>query len=454
MRKKIPIIYTPSETIEWLKNEIKSFDFVHKPLEINNKRMMLLYIKTVADGQRLHDSLIKPFFELPSLGEVEAYLSSLPNQIEIESREHILLEITKGSVLIHINDSLFLFDFTLVNNDNVLESNIEPTIQGPQYAMSEAIMTNLNLIRQRYHQPSLTIEMLTIGKKTNQSLALIYDQDDVHQNVLEEVKKRIDSLDRDIIQSTSELLYLINNERFCLFPSMMMTERTDRIVYNIAGGKVILLLDGDSNAILAPAVFFDFMTSIEDSYHTYWVSRFAVILRYIGLFNCLVLPGLYVAVISYNPDVFRSELALSIAGSRVGVPYPSYVEVLFMLFVMELLTEASIRLPKAISATATTVGGLILGTAATEAALTSNVMIIIISAVAISTFVIPINEMSLAIRVFRYVILFFTTISGMAGLMLSFIGFIMYLTNKRSFGEPYLKFYFKGRKKEIKGSGT
>lgn len=454
MRKKIPIIYTASETIEWVKEKITSFDFVHKPLEINNKRIMLIYIKTVVDVQRLQQDIIKPFFELPSMGDVEAYLTSLPNQIDIESKEQILLELTKGSVLIHVNDSLLLFDLNLVSNDTILESNIEPTIQGPQLALSESLMTNLNLIRQRYHQPSLRIEMLTIGKKSNQSLAVIYDQNDVKQKVLKEIKKRIKSLDRDIIQSSSELLFMLNNKRFSLFPSMMMTERTDRMIYNLTGGKVLLLLDGDSKGIMAPAVFFDFMISSEDSYHTYWVSRFAVMLRYIGLFNCLTLPGLYVAVISYNPDVFRTELALSIAGSRIGVPYPSYVEVVFMLIIMELLTEASIRLPKAVSATATTVGGLILGTAVTEAALTSHVMIILISAVAISTFVIPINEMSLAIRVFRYVILFFSTISGMAGLMLSFIGFVMYLTNKRSFGEPYLKFYYKGRQEEIKGNET
>lgn len=452
MRNKIPILFTPAETIEWVKDEIKSFDFVHKPLEIKNKRIMLLYIKTVVDGQKLQDGIIRPFFELSSMEDVSAYLSSLPNQIEIESKEQILLELTKGSVLIHLNDSIFLFDFNMVSNDTVLESNIEPTIQGPQLALSESLMTNMNLIRQRYHQPSLTIEMVTIGKKSNQSLAVIYDRDNVNQEVLEKIRKRLKDIDSDIVQSSSELLFLINNKRFSLFPNMMMTERTDRIVYNLSGGKVVLMLDGDSNSIIAPAIFFDFMLSAEDSYHTYWVSRFSIMLRYIGLFNCLILPGLYVAVISYNPDVFRAELALSIAGSRIGVPYPSYIEVLFMLFVMELLTEASIRLPKAVSATATTVGGLILGTAATEAALTSNVMIILISAVAISTFVIPINEMSLAIRVFRYVILFFSTVSGMAGLMLSLIGFIMYLTNKRSLGEPYLKFYFEGRKEEIKGN--
>src|SRR5690606_19316393 len=177
------------------------------------------------------------------------------------------------------------------------------------------------------------------------------------------------------------------------------------------------------------------------NYHSFWISNFLRTLRYVGLLVCILLPGLYVAVTSDSPEILRVELALTIAGSRVGVPYPPYIEVLFMLFFMELLVEASIRLPKAMSSTPTTVGGLILGTAATEANLTSNIMIIIISAVAISTFVIPINEMSFAIRTVRLALIIFASIFGLAGVVLATIGFLMYLVNLNSYGEPYLRFY-------------
>lgn len=406
------------------------------------------------DGDQLQRGIIRPFFELPSMKDVEAYLTSLPNEQEKKSKEQILLELTKGSVVIVLNNTILLFDFKKVHTDTVLESKVEPTIQGPQYSLSQDLMTNINLIRQRYHQPSLVIEMCTIGKTVNQSLAIIYDKEEVKKEVLEKLKKKIKHIDMDLLQASAELVPLLNNKKRSLIPIMMITERTDRMAYNLASGKVLLMLDGDSNAIIAPAVFFDFMTAMEDAYHSFWVTRFTVILRYIGLIICLILPGLYVAFTSYTPDVFRTELAMSVAGSRIGVPYPSFVEILFMLIIMELLTEASIRLPKAISATATTVGGLILGTAATEAALTSTIMIIIISAVAISTFVIPINEMSFAIRVFRYAILLIATISGLTGLMLGFIGFVMYLSHKNSFGEPFFRMFFKGRKEEIKGNNT
>jgi spore germination protein len=132
---------------------------------------------------------------------------------------------------------------------------------------------------------------------------------------------------------------------------------------------------------------------------------------------------------------------LSIAASRIGVPYPSFVEVLIMLLFIELLTEASIRLPKAIGPTATTVGGLILGQAATEAGLVSNIMIIIVSAVAISNFVVPINTFSFSIRLMKYFILALSIIFGLVGIVIGFFMIIAYFVKLDSFGEPFLTLY-------------
>ncbi|MCJ8009972.1 spore germination protein [Lederbergia wuyishanensis] len=438
-----------SSTVPWIIEKLKpTFDFTHKPLQIDNKQIELLYIKTVVNGDKLYSTVIKPFFEMQSLKNIEAYFNSLPNQQEVQSKDQLLVELTKGSVLIVIKDNILLFDFKQVHLDVPLPTNVEPTIQGPQYALSEDLITNINMIRQRYHQPSLRVEMYSVGKKVHQSVAIIYDEAIVKKDALKEIKSKIKDIEKDLVLASADLIRCLNSKKRSLLPTTILTERTDRISYNLSGGKVIIIMDGDSNAILAPAVFFDFMTSMEDEYHPYWVSKFTSSLRYIGFFSCIALPGLYVGLTSYNPDIVRVELALSVAGSRVGVPYPSYIEVFIMLIVMEFLTEASIRLPKAVSATATTVGGLILGTAVTEAALASNILIIIVSAVAISTFVIPINEMSFAIRVSRYVVLIFTTIAGMTGLALALIGLVMWMANKSSYGEAYFKLFIQGKNKE------
>ncbi|WP_428911197.1 spore germination protein [Niallia sp. Krafla_26] len=429
-----------------------SFDFVNNPLKIDGKEALLLYIKTVVDGVQLQDYIIKPFFEMATNEHFQAYLQSIPQYKEIEGKEQILVELTKGSAVIVINDVIILLDLNKVNTDAVLPVNLEPTIQGPELALSEDMATNINLIRHRYHKPSLKVEMLQLGEKTNQSFALIYDYESVNQAVLEKIKQKIDSLNTPLIQTTAELQRLLNDKKRSLLPISLLTERTDRIIYNVSGGKVILLLDGNPVALIAPAVFVDFMSATEDNYRPFWVTIFNKLLRYLGLIICLTLPALYVAISSYNPEVFRFELALSVSGSRIGVPYPSFIEVLFMLIVMELLIEASIRLPKVIAGTATTVGGLILGTAATEAALTSTIMIIIVSAMAISTFVIPINELGFAVRIIKYGVLLFATIGGLLGITVFLLGFMMYMSNMESFGEPYFKLYIQRKNAEIERS--
>ncbi len=205
MPKKSTLSSSPTK--DWLIQQFKdSFDFTHKPLKIDQKEMELLFIKTVTDNDQLQKMIIKPFFELTSMEQVEAYLNSLPNQQIIKSKEQIQLELTKGSLAISLNESILLFDFKTVNTDTVLESNVEPTIMGPQLALSEDIDTNLNLIRQRYHQPSLVIEMHEVGKKSHQSLAVIYDKDLVKPVVLKQIKQRLKKLNSDVILSSAELV--------------------------------------------------------------------------------------------------------------------------------------------------------------------------------------------------------------------------------------------------------
>lgn len=427
-----------------------SDDIIQTPLQIKGQYAFLFYLKSVVDGNTLQQTAIRPFFEMASEEGFESYIQSLPNRIEVPSKEKLFILISAGFVLIAIGDQTFLLDIRLVKDNEVQDTVMEPTIHGPQKALSEDIEVSINIIRQRYHNPSLKVEGIMVDDLSNRAISLIYDGERADPEMIKKVKKQLKDLNTPLFQSAGDLQHFLNNSKFTLFPTSMVTERPDRIVYNLVGGKVIILIDGSPNVIIAPVIFFDFMSSMEDNYHVSVVSLFTIVLRYIGLFTCILLPSIYVAMTSYNPDILRVELALTVAGGRIGVPYPSFVEVIFMLFFTELLTEASMRLPKAVSSTATTVGGLILGTAATEAALVSNIMIIIIAAVAISTFVIPINELSFAVRVIRLFLLVYTALFGMVGLLVGFIGIVMVLTNKDSLGVPYLQIPWMGKSDELR----
>ena len=428
-----------------------SADIVKTTLKGRGEAVHLLYLKSVVDVILLQSIVVKPFYEMSEEQNFAEYIHSLPYVTKMPTGdEEVLIEIAKGNVFIMIGKQITLLELKVVAANEVQQAIMEPTIHGPQLGLSESIETNINLMRQRYHKPSLIIESIQLEDASNRDIALVYDAETLKPRLLEKIKERILHLDVELVQATGDLQYYLNNKKYSLFPTSLLTERPDRILHNIAGGKVIILVDGSPHAIIAPITFFDFMLSMEDAYYSFWVVTLIRFLRYAGLFTCIMLPALYVGVTSYTPDIFRTELALTVAASRIGVPYPSFIEVFFMLIFIELLTEASMRLPNSISATATTVGGLILGTAAVEAALTSNIMVIVVSLVAISTFVIPISEMNYAVRVCRFILLLYTTAFGLAGMMLGILGLLLYLINKDSFGEPYLRMFWKNRQEELK----
>lgn len=105
---------------------------------------------------------------------------------------------------------------------------------------------------------------------------------------------------------------------------------------------------------------------------------------------------------------------------------------------LELLAEASTRLPRLVGGTATLVGGLIIGTAAVAARIISGTMIVVVAVTAIGLFTVPSYEMGLAWRISKYLITFSAAVLGLFGMANAFIVLVIHLSSIRSFGMPYL----------------
>lgn len=445
---------TSQKLLDWLFEQLgDSSDIMTHELEGIGIEGHMFYIKSVCDEKKIQNMILKPFVKAGSLDNYIHYLCMLPEAELHMENQATMDKVLHGYVVLFFGEQIYLLNVGLFRAEKVPGISVEGTIQGPINGLSEDIVVNLNLIRTRYPRASLRVEEGVVGTLSQTKIAMIYDEQITDPDTLQKVKEALSSVQADVMQAAGQLHLYLTGKKRTLFPTMLTTERPDRIIYNLSRGKIIFIMQGTPFSLIVPAVFYDFMSAMDDFYTTYWVSRFLILLRYIGLFSTVTLAGLYVAVTSYNPELLRVQLAFSIAGSRAPVPYPSYVEVLFMLLMMELLTEASLRLPKSIGATATTVGGLILGQAATQAGLVSNIMIIIVSSVAISNYVIPIIAMSYGVRVVKYGILLSASLFGLMGLLVGIVCLICYLVNLESFGQPYLKLFVENPKSAKKTSG-
>ena len=169
-----------------------------------------------------------------------------------------------------------------------------------------------------------------------------------------------------------------------------------------------------------------------------WSARLFVGCAMFFLVVSLLLPSLYVAILSFHQEMVPGTLLLSISASREAVPFPAIVEALLMEITFEALREAGIRLPKQIGAAVSIVGALVIGQAAVQAGLVSAPMVIVVAITGIASFMIPRYFTGLAIRVLRFPMMLLSATLGLLGIMMGIIAIVIHLCSLRSFGVPYL----------------
>jgi hypothetical protein len=202
-------------------------------------------------------------------------------------------------------------------------------------------------------------------------------------------------------------------------------------------GNVIILTDGTPFALIAPTQFSSLMQSSEDYFSRWPIISFTRCLRYIALLIALALPSFYVSLISYNHGMIPTDLAIRIANSREGVPFPAFAEAFLMQAAFEVLREAGLRMPRVIGQAMSIVGVLVIGEAAVRAGFISSPMIIIVGLTALCSFAIPNYTLGNAIRIVQFFMLLLASVFGIFGLMAGLFLILIHLVSLHSFGVPY-----------------
>ncbi|HEY8804292.1 MAG TPA: spore germination protein, partial [Clostridium sp.] len=230
----------------------------------------------------------------------------------------------------------------------------------------------------------------------------------------------------------------IEDEPASNFPTVYSTEKPDVIAGKLLEGRVAILTDGTPIVLTVPSFFIEFFLNNEDYYLKFIAATFNRWIRYVAFVIATILPGFYVAITTFHPELIPTALIVTLIKTRSGVPYPALVECLLMLSAFELLREAGVRMPRALGQAISVVGALVLGQAAVEAGLVSTSMVIVISLTALSSFALPSTDMSLALTYPRLIFVVIGGILGLVGLICGMIIMLLRLTSLRSYGVPYL----------------
>jgi spore germination protein len=416
----------------------------------------LFYVDGLVDSDVLGDYILKPLkIELPLLeavrdGEqklVSALMEILSKrgittgEIEKENRfEELFLAALSGEAVLLVDGcgEALVIGARGWESRGIGEPYTETLIRGPRDGFTETLRTNTVALRRRLRDPGFRLESLRLGKRTKTDLVLCYIEDIVNKTVLEEIRRRLDTIDIDAILESGYVEQLIEDSFLSPFPQVQYTERPDKAAAAILEGRVVILVDTTPFALIVPATFAQFFQSPEDYYERWIIGSLTRLIRIVASYLAVFLPGVYVAAVSFHPGLIATKLALAIVAAREGMPFPVVVEALLMEISFEFLREAGARLPRAIGQTIGIVGGLIIGEAAVRANVTSPIMVIIVALTAIASFAIPSYNLGIGFRMLRFPIILLAGVLGLYGVVLGFILVNVHMVSLKSFGVSYL----------------
>jgi len=244
----------------------------------------------------------------------------------------------------------FAVDVKGYESRSISEPKNEIVVRGSQESFVEKLRTNTSMLRRMINNENLIIESASVGKVSKTKIAICYMKDIANDDLVAEVKYRINNLNVDNIISSGQLEQLIQDNN-SMFPQLIASERPDKSANHLLEGRVVVLVNGSPYALIMPGVFIDFLSSPEDVNLKYQYSNLLKIVRIIAFLITLFLPGLYVAISNYHTELLPTELLFTIAASRNTVPFPVIFEILLMEISFELIREAGLRVPTPIGPT-------------------------------------------------------------------------------------------------------
>ncbi|WP_431308857.1 spore germination protein [Halalkalibacter flavus] len=371
---------------------------------------------------------------------IKNHILSISQLKEVVNIKDVVSEVLIGSTVLLIDGSpsVLVLGTTKGKTRDIQEPTSEQAVRGPRIGFNENLIDNTALLRRSGKNENLSIVKFQVGKRTNKQLVITYIQDVANPELVEEVKARIKKIDIDNVMDTGYLEQLIEDNYLSPFQQVQNTERPDRVMAALMEGRVAILLDGTPFALIVPVTFSMLLQTPED-YYDRWISGTVIrLLRFFTTLISLLGPALYISFISFNQGMIPTDLAISIAGTREGVPFPSIIEALIMEVAIEILREAGLRLPKPIGSAMGIVGGLIIGEAAVRAGIVSPVMVIVVAVTAISSFTIPQYSAGITLRILRFFAMFSAAVFGLYGVILFVLLLLSHMVKLESFGVPYV----------------
>lgn len=399
-----------------------------------------VYADGICDKRLIGELVAKPLFALDEKPSKESLrlAFAFPESKEINDLSLLPDEVTDGNAALLCDGvaTAFVLGMKSVPARAVTEPPTDVAVKGPRAGFVEDLKTNLSLVRTRLKTPDLLLKTVVVGKQTHTKVALLYIKGVVQEEVVESIEKRLNAISIDGVPDSSYIGLFLAERKHSLFRQTGSTEKPDVLAARMLEGRVGVLVDGSPIALTVPYLVVEDFQSSEDYFVSPYRATFMRFLRVFSLLLSIYLPAFYVAAQLFKLQLLPLGLLLTVASSIRDLPLSPSMEMFLTLLVLEVLTEASVRMPKYVGLALSVVGALVLGDTAVNAGFLSTPAIMIIALSGICLYTVP--NLVETTSVIRLLMLLAAGSVGTYGIVLLSAFLFYYLFSTESYGVPLL----------------
>jgi len=315
----------------------------------------------------------------------------------------------------------------------------ERPLRGTKTQFSDNLEYNLSIFARRIPSNDLVCQRFSVGSLAKKEVVIIYLKNIANPDIVAEVRDRIMAIKAPSILEGSYVERNIEDSNMSPFPQIENTKKPDVAESALLQGRVAIVVSGSPDILMAPTTFFDLMDTPDDAYLRWPVAAtFFRIARYISLVLAASLPGFYIALTSFNPELIPTKLLFQILADREETPFPIYFEAFFMMGIIEAVRMMMIRIPSQVGSTLAVVSGATLVIAGLYGNVIGPIVVIVATLTMIASFNIPDYQLRASIRLIQFFTMIMSAVFGIFGYAVAFFYIAINLSTLKSFGIPYM----------------
>jgi spore germination protein KA len=419
----------------------------------SNVDTIVIYIDGLVDRSLVNHDILQPLiFNLelinnnsyqkqtcnPTIEFIKSSVLTVGQITETDDINEVISGVLSGNAAILFEgvNSALLIDAKGAKARSIEAPKNEVSIRGPQDGFTEALRTNTALLRQKIRDPGLMFQRIQIGKRSKTDILIAYIKGITPDSLISEISQRLEKINTDSILDAGIIEQFIEDDPLSLFPTVGNSERPDVVASRILEGRAAILIDGSPMALTVPFVFVESFQNPDDYYARLFFATLLRWIRFFGFILSIYLPGLYVSLISFQPELLPTPLLASMSAAREGLPFSAVIEAILMGLLFEILREAGLRMPRSLGQAVSIVGALVIGQAAVSAGLVGTPMIIVVATTAVTSFLVfPLADTG---TILRFIMTIMAGFLGLFGMVIFSLEIISQLASLRSLGVPYL----------------